>query len=341
MRKWILGAVMLLFFVVGWVGYRYYQAYFQPNVPVQLAQTYVQIPQVATFEQVRDSLFQHNQILDTVSFREVANRLDYIRTPMRSGRFEIKPNWTNLDLVRHLRAGAQATVNVILTNERLVEEVAGKVAQFIDPDSLELLTTFLNPTHLAEYDYTEATLMALFIPNTYEFYWNTSPVGFMARMQKENARFWLTNNRLEKAKRMGYSPTEIYTLASIVEKETNQNSEKARIAGVYLNRLKKGMLLQADPTAVFATRDFTTKRVTFYHTKFDSPYNTYMYTGLPPGPISMASISSIDAVLNAEAHDYLYFCAKGDGSGLHSFAKTLAGHNQNVAVYRRNLRQGR
>ena len=135
------------------------------------------------------------------------------------------------------------------------------------------------------------------------------------------------------------TPAEIYTMASIVEKETNQNQEKKRMAGVYLNRIKQGILLQADPTCVFATRDFTTRRVTNYHTQFDSPYNTYMYPGLPPGPIAMASIASLDAVLNAENHAYIFFCAKGDGSGLHNFAKTLTGHNQNAATYKRNLRK--
>ena len=138
---------------------------------------------------------------------------------------------------------------------------------------------------------------------------------------------------------VGMTPAEVYTLASIVERETLQSSEKPRMAGVYLNRLDIDMLLQADPTCVFATRDFSTPRVTNYHLKFDSPYNTYMYTGLPPGPISMASISSIDAVLNREDHKYLYFCAKGDGTGFHSFARTLAQHNQNAAIYRRNLKK--
>ena len=183
------------------------------------------------------------------------------------------------------------------------------------------------------------TAMTAFIPNTYDFYWNTDAKTFFEKMWKENEVFWSKNNRLNKAKNLNLSKEEVYTLASIVEKETNQNDEKNRMAGVYVNRLKKGMRLQADPTVVFATRDFTTKRVLDKHTQFDSPYNTYMYAGLPPGPISMASISSIDGVLNAEDHDYLYFCAKGDGTGYHSFAKTLSGHNANARRYAQNLRK--
>ena len=161
----------------------------------------------------------------------------------------------------------------------------------------------------------------------------------MKRMIKEHKRFWNKNGRSKKARALKMKPEEVYTLASIVEKETLATKEKPRMAGVYLNRLEIGMRLQADPTCVFATRDFGTARVTNYHLKFDSPYNTYLYAGLPPGPISMASISSLDAVLDAEDHDYLYFCAKGDGSGLHAFAKTLSGHNQNAAKYRANLKK--
>lgn len=158
-------------------------------------------------------------------------------------------------------------------------------------------------------------------------------------MIKEHDKFWAKNNRKEKADAMERSPEEVYALASIVEKETNNISERPRMAGVYLNRLRIGMPLQADPTSVFATKDFTTKRVTDYHTTFDSPYNTYMYRGLPPGPIAMSSIASIDAVLNSEDHKYLYFCAVGDGSGSHNFAKTLTQHNQNAAIYRSNLKK--
>lgn len=308
-------------------------------VPEGLEHYTVKIPTNSTFEEVVALLKNQDFIQDEQVFRVLADRMAYERNPMRAGRFELQPGWNHIELIRHLRNGPQAPVDVVLHNERLIEEVAGKVSGFLEPDSLAFLSLMQNEVYLDSIGYSPETLMSLFIPNTYEFYWNTVPEAFMARMIKEHDRFWSQNNRREKAAKKGMSPAEVYILASIVERETLVSSEKPRMAGVYLNRLEIGMPLQADPTAVFARRDFGTARVTDYHTKYDSPYNTYRYAGLPPGPISMASISSIDAVLNAEGHDYLYFCAKGDGSGLHSFARTLAAHNRNAAIYRANLRK--
>ncbi|HFB99774.1 MAG TPA: endolytic transglycosylase MltG, partial [Phaeodactylibacter sp.] len=198
-----------------------------------------------------------------------------------------------------------------------------------------------NQEFINKLGFKKETLISLFIPNTYEFFWNTNAKQFFEKMKKEQGIFWKKNNREKKAADLNMTKAEVYTLASIVERETNQNDEKKRIAGVYLNRLKKGILLQADPTVVFATRDFAARRVLNRHINFDSPYNTYKYAGLPPGPISMASISSIDAVLNAEKHSYLYFCAKPDNSGHHAFAKTLAGHNRNANKFRNWLNKQR
>ena len=322
------------------ISFFIYQKYIVgPNVPKGLPETYIHIPTNSSFDEVVELLKTEGIIKDEASFRWFAEYMKYQRDPMRAGRFKIQPAWSNIELIRHLRNGKQAPVKLVLNNERLIEEVAAKVARFIEPDSLEMITLLQDETYLEQIGYTNETLMSLFIPNTYEFFWNTTPEKFMERMIKEHDGFWQKDNRLEKATAINLSPAEVYTLASIVERETTQNTEKPRMAGVYLNRLEKGMLLQADPTSVFARRDFSARRVTDYHTKFDSPYNTYLYKGLPPGPISMASISSIDAVLNAEKHDYVYFCAKGDGSGLHNFAKTLAAHNQNASIYRRNLRK--
>jgi len=204
-----------------------------------------------------------------------------------------------------------------------------------------LLSVFRDKSFLIEIGYTEETLLTAFIPNTYEMYWNTDPKAFVHKMIKEHAAFWDKNNRRAKAQALGLSEKEVYTLASIVERETNANIEKATIAGVYLNRLRIGMKLQADPTSVFATRDFGTRRVTEYHTSYDSPFNTYVYKGLPPGPISMASIPSLDAVLNPEKHNYLYFCAKPDESGTHAFAETFAAHKVNAERFQTYVRQRR
>ncbi len=308
-------------------------------VPDQVDDPFVYIPTGSTFDEVVELLKKKDFIQYESSFRQLAGYMEYQQPDMRGGRFKVKPGWTNLQLIRHLRGGEQAPVNVILTNERLLENVAAKTARFLEPDSIDFLTQFTNTDYLGEIGYSKETLMTLFIPNTYQFFWNSSPRQFLERMIREHDAFWSRENRREKAKAAGLTPKEVYTLASIVEKETLRSDEKKRMAGVYLNRLKKNMLLQADPTLVFATRDFETTQVLNRHIEFDSPYNTYKYTGLPPGPISMASISSIDAVLNAEDHDYLYFCAKGDGTGYHSFAKTLAQHNQNKLVYKRNLRE--
>lgn len=339
MFKKIIIGVLILGAIAAGVAYHFYGKYFLPNVPSELNDPYLYIPTNSSYQQVLDSLQAGGFIIDEASFTELAGRMSYKRNTMRSGRFKIKPNWSNYELVRHLRGGEQAGIKVVVNNARLTEEVAGKVAQFIEPDSASIVALFQDTKYLNSIDYTPETLMSVFIPNTYELYWNSSPEQFMTRMLKEHDRFWEQKNRLVKAEKMNLSPAEVYTLASIVERETLVKSEKPRMAGVYYNRLKKGMLLQADPTAVFATRDFDTKRVLNRHTEFDSPYNTYKYTGLPPGPISMASISSIDGVLDAEDHKYLFFCALGDGSGKHAFAKTLSQHNQNARNYVRNLKK--
>ncbi len=340
MKKTLIIILLAISLGAAFWGYQKYRDYLSPNVPGSLEKNIVLIPTGSSFEEVRDILFQGGFIKDTASFRRVAQKLRYLRTPMRAGRFEIQPGWTNLELVRHLRNGKQAPVNLVITeNARLPEDVAEKAARFIEPTAEELKRAFQNDSLIRELGFTPETFMSLFIPNTYEFFWNTPPEKFLRRMKKEHDRFWKMNDRLGKARKLGLTPEEVYTLASIVERETNRNEEKQRIAGVYLNRLKKGIKLQADPTAVFARRDFNTSRVTHYHTKYDSPYNTYLYEGLPPGPISIASIASIDAVLNPEKHEYIFFCARGDGSGLHNFAKTLKGHNRNIKKYKQNLRK--
>lgn len=300
---------------------------------------FIHIPTNSDFEEVLQILVDQGVVENTTAFTKQALKLDYIKNPMRSGRYMVEPSMKAEELIKHLKDGSQAPVNVVLNNERLLENVAAKVARFLEPDSLDLMTLFQDDIYLADLGYTQEDLMSLFIPNTYEFYWNTQPQDFLDRMIKEHERFWKKQGRKQKAKDLGLSAKEVYTLASIVEKETLRDDEKKTMAGVYYNRLEEDMLLQADPTAVFATRDFTTKRVLNYHTRYDSPYNTYKYKGLPPGPITMTSISSIDAVLNLEQHDYLYFCAKGDGSGYHNFAKSLRQHNKNAEIYRENLKK--
>ncbi len=315
------------------------QAMYFSGVPSDLKEVFVCIPTGATFEQVVGILKKGRVIKDEEGFRWLAGQMNYKKDKMRAGRFEVKPGWTNRELIQHLRSGEQAPVKVVLNNERLPEEIAGQVAHFIEADSLSLLQTFRDKAFLAENGFNTENIVTAFIPNTYEMYWNTDAKNFFKRILKEHEAFWSKNDRRAKAKAQGLDEKKAYILASIVERETNYVPEKPTIAGVYLNRLHIDMRLQADPTCVFATRDFATRRVTEYHTTFDSPYNTYVYKGLPPGPISMASIPSLDAVLNPEKHQYLYFCAKPDDSGAHSFAETFAAHKVNAERFQATLRQ--
>lgn len=329
--------IMLLAAGIGvFIGLRYYASF---SVPRGLDNYHVLIPTGATFEQVTDSLMSGRFIRNAVTFSVMAEKMGYRKDVMRSGRYQLKPGMSMIALIRHLRNGEQAPVNVVLTNERLIEDVAAKVARFIEPDSAEILALLTDDIYLDSIGYSSESVMSVFIPNTYQVYWNTSARKFMERMIREHEVFWSQSDRIAKAAELKMTPEAVYTLASIVDKETLSAAEKPRIAGTYLNRLRIDMPLQADPTAVFATRDFETRRVTEYHTKFDSPYNTYMYTGLPPGPIGMASISGIDAVLNPERHNYYYFCALGDESGLHAFAESYPQHLGNVARYVQKLKE--
>ena len=214
--------------------------------------------------------------------------------------------------------------------------LAGRISRQIEADSIAIVRLLNNTDSLAAWGFNLQTIPALFLPNTYEFYWNTDAWQFTKKMRQEYDKYW-TEERKDKAKAIGLSPIQVSILASIVDKETNKTDEMARIAGVYLNRLRDGWLLQADPTLVFAIGDFEIRRVLNIHKEVESPYNTYKYKGLPPGPICIPSLQSINAVLNAEKHNYYYFCAKEDFSGYHVFAKTLTEHNRNAQRYQHAL----
>ncbi len=334
----IIGVAAVLF------GYPYYKAIYLPNVPEQLSEKYIYIPSGSSYEDVVSNLVDNHFLIDEGSFRKAAQLMKFNkRQTMRSGRFEIQPNMGNRPLIQLLRSGKQSPIRMTISYGRLPEDVAGKASTYIEADSLSILDILENETILKEYNLKPETAVTAIIPNTYEFFWNTNANDFWKRMIKEHQAFW-DEERLAKAKKLNLTPEKVYTLASIVEGETNFNPEKPRVAGVYLNRLKINMLLQADPTLKFATRDFEAKRVLNKHKEFDSPYNTYMYAGLPPGPIMLASISSIDAVLNYEKHDYLFFCAKppaniNDKPREHAFAKTLQQHNANAQKYYKYLRE--
>jgi UPF0755 protein len=251
---------------------------------------------------------------------------------VRPGHYEVRRGADYLQLARMFQRGWQTPVRVTFNNARTLPLLAGKLSRQLAADSLEWVRAFTADTAAARYGFTQEEFIGMFVPNTYEMYWTVTPTAFMDRMHEEYGRFW-NAGREEKRQRTGLSRGEVITLASIVYEETAKADEMPRVAGVYLNRLKTGMILQADPTLKFAAGDFTLRRILNAHKEIDSPYNTYMYAGLPPGPIAMPSVAAIDAVLGFEEHNYYYFCAREDFSGYHHFARTLAEHNRNSDRY--------
>lgn len=258
--------------------------------------------------------------------------MDYNENTIRRGRYKIPKLASNRALVSLLRGGNQTPIQVTIQNVRTIEQMCGRVGARFEFDSIDLLQ-YLEQHFDTLAGTIRETRLTRFIPNTYEFYWTASPEDFCKRMLKEYDKFW-TAEKKEKAAAIGLSQDEVYTLASIIEKETNYNAEKPRMAGVYLNRLRDGIPLQADPTIVFALGEFELRRILYGHLQIDSPYNTYKNLGLPPGPIFMPGLPSINAVLDREVNDYIYFCARPteDGPG-HAFAVTLNAHHENARRY--------
>lgn len=279
------------------------------------------------YDTLTELLVSGGHIRNMGSF-SLAARIYGLPDKVRPGRYLLKPGTDYLTLVKTISRGLQQPVKLTFNNIRTLPQLAGRVAEQIAPDSTVMAAFLLSDTTARHYGFRRETLIAMFIPNTYEMYWTSTPEGFADRMQKEYDRFW-NDDREAKRKTLNLSREQVSTLASIVYEETKMSDEMPTVAGVYVNRLRKGMKLQADPTVKFAVGDFTLRRILYKHLEVDSPYNTYKYEGLPPGPICMPSVTAIDAVLNYKKHDYLYFCAKSDFSGYHSFAKTLAEHNRN------------
>lgn len=292
------------------------------------------VPTGSDFATLVDSLESKKVLHNPKRFERWA-RSRGLDSSINPGRYQLKAGTSYASLINVLKSGRQTPVRVTFNNLRTPERLAGVLARKLEPDSLTWIKALTSDSLAKPYGLTSQTLFTLFIPNTYEFYWNTTPEAFLQRMKKESDRFWAS--RESKLARCGLSREEVYTLASIVYEETKRGAEMPRVAGVYLNRLRIGMALQADPTVKYAVKDFTLRRILHSHLEVDSPYNTYKYPGLPPGPICMPSIDAIDAVLDYEDHDYLYFCAKDDLSGAHVFARTLDEHNRNARAYARAL----
>ncbi len=331
----ILLVILAIAIVLGTLGYKYYNYIYVPNtnMPPNKTSIYVRIPSGSDYKTVKSVITPYLE--DPSSFDWVAEKKAY-PSLVKPGRYEIKKGMNNNEIINMLRVGQQAPVNLSFISVRSLNDLAGKVATYLEPDSADFSNFFHHDTVPDHYGFDSYTFPCMFLPNTYQFLWTTTPKLFCERMKEEYHRFW-NQSRLQKADKIGLSPTDISTLASIVELETYKNNEKPSIAGVYINRLQKGMHLQACPTLIYVTGNFLVQRVLNKHKKIDSPYNTYLYPGLPPGPICLPSISSIDAVLNYEKHDYLFFCAKPDNSGSHNFSETYAQHRQYAWEYKQFL----
>lgn len=267
----------------------------------------------------------------TMGFRTLVRHSSYGKN-IKVGRFEVKPGDCTFKIFRHLKNGQQTPLNLTIPSVRTKDKLASELSKKLMLDSLTLLKALNNEDTCKKYGYDTTTVICMFIPNTYEVYWNIPLSKFLNKMHKESQNFW-NAERTQKASSLKLSPEEVITLASIIDEETANNAEKPMVAGMYYNRLKTGMPLQADPTIKYARKDFAAKRIYIGWLSINSPYNTYRNIGLPPGPIRIPSVSGIDAVLNLVHHDYLYMCAKEDFSGTHNFAVTYAEHQKNAAKY--------
>ena len=336
MKRLIFITLGILILIAVFIFIKVYKAILNPNVMISNGdEISLYIYSEDDFETIKNKLYSEDIIINKKSFEWVAKRLDYPEY-IKSGHYIIKNGMNNNRLLNLLRSGSQTPIDFTFNNIRTIEQFAGKVDDELELDSISLLNVLSENPDLKEMGFDKEKYAALFIPNTYELYWNINADDFVEKMIDEYKKFW-NESRMQKAENLKLTPIEVSILASIVDKETTKTSEMPRIAGVYLNRINKKWLLQADPTLVFALGDFEIKRVLDSHKKIESPYNTYKYRGLPPGPICIPSIASIDAVLNAEKHKYFYFCAKDDLSGYHVFARNINEHNANAEKYRRAL----
>jgi UPF0755 protein len=337
MKKKIILVFIILAAVAAVVGYSFYSKIYRSNVSQTVS---ILIPTGTEFDSLVHIVEPHVNNIN--SFIWVAKKKNY-PNKIRAGKFRITEGMNNDELVDHLRGGKQETVTLTFNNQDNLENLAGRIAEQIEADSTSLITSFYERAFLEKNGFDERTAIAMYVPNSYDFYWNTNAEKFRERMLTEYKRFW-TESRRQKASRQQLTPLQVATLASIVQKETAVVSERKTVAGLYLNRLHEFWPLQADPTIIFALKekngqDKEYKRVLNQDLSIDSPYNTYANFGLPPGPIAMPDISSIDAVLDPENHNYYYMCASVEQIGYHKFAKTLKEHNINAAAYQKWVNQ--
>ncbi|MBS9766593.1 MAG: endolytic transglycosylase MltG [Flavobacteriaceae bacterium] len=331
MKKKITISLGILLLLGGITAFYFYQKIYSNNIQKS---GYVYISGTSSYEDVIALITPF--VKNSNSFQWVAEKKNY-PNHIKSGKYKITKGMSNNQLINMLRSGKQEIIKLSFNNQDSLEKLAGRISKQISADSISLLNAFTDSDFLTKNHFTKATALAMYIPNSYDFFWDTSAEKFRNKMLQEYHHFW-NSRRMEKAEKLQLKPQEISTLASIVQKETVHYKEQPTVAGLYLNRLKKGWALQSDPTVIYALqkeKNVTTpiRRVLTKYLKIDSPYNTYKNVGLPPGPIGMPDIKAIDAVLNAEKHSYFYMCASTKNIGQHIFAKSLSEHNRNASKY--------
>ncbi|MGB1307658.1 MAG: endolytic transglycosylase MltG [Oceanihabitans sp.] len=337
-KKILLAIAIIGLIVAAFFANFVYKAMFKSNTAFNNNEAYIYITSDANYKDVQEQL--KPLLIDIDAFDALAKQKKY-NTNIKAGKFVIKKDMSNNDIINSIRSN-NLPIKIAFNNQENLEKLAGRIASQLEADSLQLLNVMRDTKFLEKNGFSSKTALGMYIPNSYEFFWNTSAEAFRNKMLKEYNRFW-NANRIAKAKALNLSKDQVMTLASIVHEESKQASEQPTIAGVYLNRIRIGMPLQADPTLKFAAyqlpkyKNTTIKRVLNVHKEIESPYNTYKNLGLPPGLIAMPDISAIDAVLNAQKHTYLYFCADAKRLGYHKFAKTLTQHNANARAYQRYL----
>lgn len=328
--KIILIVLLLILTIGGYFGLNMYKTYLAPNVSGK--EKYIYIKTGASYDDFLNSIESKGTLKDLNTFKVAAGKMN-LPNSIKPGRYAVKSGMSNRALINKLKSGNQDAVSLKFQNIRKKENFAAYLAKNMEADSLAFISMLDSAALVEKHGFNTENVYTMFIPNTYEMYWNISPVDFFEKMLKQYNKFW-NDERKQKAAALNLTPIQVSILASIVDAEALYDKEMPTIAGLYLNRLNRGILLQADPTVIFANDDFTIKRVLNSHLAISSKYNTYKYAGLPPGPIMMPSINAIDAVLNKENNNYIYMCAKEDFSGYHAFAETREQHEINANKYR-------
>jgi len=335
LKKFIIALVLVIIVLLGFTGFNYYLKYFGPNVTGK--QEYLYIHTGSTYDQVLKTIQEQDLVKDTASFNWAAVNMNYPKR-VKPGRYHLRQGMGNRKLINMLASGTQEPVQLEFHGLRQKEQFAGFVSKKIEPDSTAIINLLDSASYVSKYGFTTDNVYTMFMPNSYQLYWNTSPEKFFEKMYANYEKFW-TPERKQQAAVLNLTLPQVSILASIVDAEALHDDEMPAVAGLYLNRLKKGMTLDADPTVIFALNDFTIKRVLTRYLSYNSPYNTYLHKGLPPGPIMMPSVAAVKAVLNYQKNDYLYMCAKADFSGYHAFATNVADHLVNAHKFQQALNE--